>query len=94
MLHKTYRSCLERMGFDEALDADHLSFSIWLTPRMMFLAGERTSKVVSPADPNVHVEINSLGFLGTLYAQDQASIDLIKAETPIHLLKTVTAKTN
>ena len=83
------------MSFNESLDANHLSFSIWLTPRMMFMAGERTmSTVVSPSDPNIHVEINSLGFLGVMYAQDQARIDFLKAKTPINLLKAVTAKKN
>ena len=86
-----YHACLHELGLDERQTADHLSFSMWLTPTMMFIVSRHCNSVPNPDDSSAVVDINTLGFVGTLAVKNQASLDFLKAQTPIHLLKQVAA---
>ena len=51
---------------DERQTADHLSFNMWVTPKMMFMVKRHCNSVVNPDDSSAVVDVNTLGFVGTL----------------------------
>jgi len=69
-----------------------MSFNFWMTPRMMFIA-ERTSAEVRGSG-EARVDINTLGFAGTLAVKNEASLEMVKQMTPVQLLRAVAAVKN
>ena len=62
---------------------------MYLTPRMMFIVKRECNSVQGPGE--AVVDINTLGFVGTLAVKNQASLEFIKTQTPIKLLRQVAA---
>ena len=60
---------LEVLGIDESLNAEQLSFNLWVTPRMMFI-GSREKGDIEGKDGAV-VGLNTLGFTGTMAFKNQ-----------------------
>ena len=55
-----------------------------VTPRMMLVA-QRSDEFAMASD-QYRIDINALGFAGTLAAKNKESFDAMKVETPISLL--------
>jgi len=85
----TYHECLGQLGIDESLKADQLSFNMYVTRNLMFIVKRACNSVQSADVSEAIVDINTLGFAGTLAVKNQASLDFLKAETPINLLNKV-----
>mmetsp|Transcript_26021 Transcript_26021/g.32465 ORF Transcript_26021/g.32465 Transcript_26021/m.32465 type:complete len:130 (-) Transcript_26021:46-435(-) len=82
-----YHACLEQLGLDESMSAEELSFNMWVTPRMMLVV--RRVKEFAMTSSEQRVDINTLGFVGTLAVKSEASLEALKADSPIDLLKQV-----
>ena len=70
------------------MSADELSFNLWVTPRMMLIV-KREKEFAMAGDQRV--DINSLGFVGTMAVKTEAGLEALKKESPIELLKQVAA---
>ena len=53
-------------GLDETQTVENLSFNMWLTPTMMFVVKRACNSVVNLNDSQAIIDINTLGFVGTL----------------------------
>lgn len=69
---------------NEEEDTKNQSYNVWLTPRMMFIVLREKNSVEGPPEsqedllrPNV--DINTLGFAGTIAVKNEASFRLLRA---------------
>jgi ATP adenylyltransferase/5',5'''-P-1,P-4-tetraphosphate phosphorylase II len=91
VLVKTYWNCLNYLGVtelnhngNEEEDTKNQSYNVWLTPRMMFIVlREKNSVEGSPESQEdllrPTVDINTLGFAGTIAVKNEASFRLLRA---------------
>lgn len=99
---KTYWECLGFLGItpenhngDE--DTKDPSYNVWITPRMVFIVLRSKNTVEGPqlnqADPmKPTVDINTLGFAGTIATKNEASFEFLKSLGPIKALEEVAQK--
>ena len=90
-LLKVYQECLKELGLDESIGLDDLSYNVYVTPRLMFVVERRESSVIGSEDGQ-KVDLNTLGFVGTIATKNKQSMDFAKEMTPIELLKSVAAQ--
>ena len=89
-LEASYQTCLKFLSIDESQSCDDLSFNMWVTPRMMFIGLRETDAV--EGDGDARVELNTLGFTGTMALKNQASLDLLKQVRPLEILNRIAKK--
>ena len=58
----------------------------------MWVVVREKNSVVSVEDPSAKVDINSLGFVGTIAVKNEQSMALLKKRGPLALLREVAAK--
>ena len=92
LLEKSYRQILEFLSIDESQSADDLSFNLWVTPRMMFIGVRETDAV--EGEDGAKVELNTLGFTGTMALKNQQSLELLKEVKPLEVLNLIAKKTD
>ena len=91
-LLECYQECLNDLDLDESKSADEVSFNFFMTPRLMCIV--KRSKGSVKGEGEAIVDINTLGFCGTLAVKNQASLDFVKEQTPIVLLRQVSEAQN
>ena len=70
VLESSYRQTIEFLEIDDSLSADAISFNLWVTPRMMFIA-IRKEEIVAGENEGAVVALNTLGFTGTMALKNQ-----------------------
>jgi ATP adenylyltransferase/5',5'''-P-1,P-4-tetraphosphate phosphorylase II len=83
---KTYWDCLSYLGItpenhngDE--DTKDCSYNVWITPRMIFIVLRSKNTVEGPSEGYAikpTIDINTLGFAGTIATKNQESFDFLK----------------
>lgn len=58
---------------------------------MLFIVKREKESVLGDGDSGAKVDINTLGFVGTLAVKNQESADLIQTEGPVAMLRQVAA---
>ena len=54
------------------------SYNLLLTPRLMWIVKRCSTSVVDPNGSEARIDINSLGFAGTLAVKNEISADYLK----------------
>jgi len=92
LVKSRYTECLTRLGLDETEPANKLSYNVWITPRMLFVVKREIESVQgTDEDEGARIDINTLGFAGTLAVKNQAGLAMIRKQTPVTLLTKVAA---
>ena len=68
------------------------SYNLILTPRLMWIVVREKNSVVNKEDSAVKIDINSLGFVGTIAVKNEESFNFLKKVGPLSILKEVAAK--
>lgn len=98
VIYKTYWECLEYLGItlenhNCSEDTKDQSYNVWITARMVFVVRRSRNTVEGPAVEGEAfrpcVDINTLGFAGTIATKNQASFDFLKSIGPIKALEEV-----
>ena len=85
-LHDSYLDLLKDLEIDVSK-----SYNLIVTPRLMWIVVRAKNSVASTDDPTAKVDINSLGFVGTLAVKNEQSMALLKSLGPLALLREVAA---
>ena len=68
------------------------SYNLILTPRLMWIVVRQKNSVLSDENSAVKIDVNSLGFVGTIAVKNEESFDFLKQVGPLSILKEVAAK--
>lgn len=100
-IFSVYQDCLNFLGInhkqDEGSQELKPSYNVWITPRMVFVVLRQKNSIQGPPiseecpDQPV-IDINTLGFAGTIAAKNQLSYDFLKTFGPLNCLKEVAKK--
>jgi ATP adenylyltransferase/5',5'''-P-1,P-4-tetraphosphate phosphorylase II len=59
---------------------------VLLTPRLLWIVSRVANSVISPENETAKIDVNSLGFSGTIFVKNQASLDYLKQLGPQSVL--------
>ena len=57
---------------------DQHSYNLILTPKLMWIVVREKNSVQDETNPNARIDVNSLGFVGTLAVKNEESMSLLK----------------
>ena len=85
-VYSTYVNLLQEMGL-----AEGDSYNLLLTPRLMWIV-KRCQNSVEDLESGSKIDVNSLGFAGTLFVKNEVSLNYLKSFGLINTLRQVAAK--
>ena len=80
-VHSVYKQILEDL---ELKEGD--SYNVLLTQRLMWIVA-RCANSVEDQESGAKIDVNSLGFAGTLFVKNEVSLDYLKQVGPLNILK-------
>jgi len=63
------------------------SYNLIVTPRLMWVVMRECSSITDEDDINVRIDVNSLGFVGTLAVKNEESMKFMKKLGPLSVLR-------
>ena len=82
VLQEAYQEILQYLELNE--EDESASWNMWLTNKMMMVAQRKEPTVRGEGDAKI--DINTLGFAGTMAVKNEASLTFLKELTPIGVL--------
>ena len=85
--YQAYQSLREALQPDEAKGD---SYNLLMTDKLMWMVMRDKNSVFG--DGNARIDVNSMGFAGTLFVKNPESLELLKHKGPAKILQEVAAK--
>ena len=94
LIEKCYTQCLHFLGYNYQKEPIHQDYNLVLSRHFLFLVRRRSESVKDPERPKATINMNSLGFAGTMAVKNEESLEFIRELTPLGVLERLAEENN